>query len=124
MMNISLHIIHLFIIRCWALFLEAVAILPQLLLFQRTKTEIETYTSHFVALLFFGRLLQLVFWAASYNELDNKIFRLPGGAHVGHFVVLSQVIQLILMIDYIYYYLQAIVAGGPLQLPHHLSAIV
>lgn len=103
----------------FALFMEAVAILPQLLVFQRCKTEIEEYTSHFVSSLFFARLLQLIFWLASYHELADKLNLLPGGAHVGHFVILSQIVQLILMIDYIYYYLKALASGEKLTLPHH-----
>jgi len=100
---------------CWALFIECVAIVPQLFLLHRSKSEVEQLTGHFVALLFFARLMQLIFWLSSYDELREKM--LIGGAHVGHIVVLSQIIQLVLMCDYIYYYVIALITNAPVRLP-------
>eukprot|EP01017_Pseudomicrothorax_dubius_P032675 TRINITY_DN429_c0_g1_i2.p1 TRINITY_DN429_c0_g1~~TRINITY_DN429_c0_g1_i2.p1 ORF type:complete len:262 (-),score=18.96 TRINITY_DN429_c0_g1_i2:243-1028(-) len=54
----------------FALYLEAVAMLPQLLVFTR-REEIEHYTSHFVASQGVARLLSFLFWVFSYHELND-----------------------------------------------------
>lgn len=51
---------------------QGVAVLPQLVLFQRKGGEIEPFTSHFVVGLGVGRLLSLLFWVSSYHELNDR----------------------------------------------------
>jgi hypothetical protein len=53
-------------------YLEAVAILPQLIMFQKRETVVEALNAHFVFALGFSRLLQLVFWMESYHELKDN----------------------------------------------------
>lgn len=100
-----------------AMIIEAVAILPQLVVFQRTGGEVEFYTSHFVASLGLARLFSLLFWLSSYHELNDKYSVSVTGGYVGHFVVASQVIQLLLMVDYFYYYIKAMRKGQLVRLP-------
>jgi hypothetical protein len=99
----------------FALALESTAILPQVFMFVRfMKTEkqtLEPWTSHIVAGLGLARMIHLLFWLSSYTELNDKFNSSPGGAHVGHFVVFSQLLQLVLMCDYLYYYLKALYSG-------------
>ena len=45
------------------------------------------------------------------DRLNDKFNSSPGGAHVGHFVVFSQCLQLLLMCDYLYYYIKAMYSG-------------
>jgi hypothetical protein len=108
---------------CFALWLEAVAILPQLLMFQWKGGEVEAFTANFVSALGLARFIDLVFWLSSYHELNDKFSEQVGGAHVGHMVVLSQVIQLMLMVDYFYYYIKALNSGGPMLLPSSMNAV-
>jgi hypothetical protein len=101
-----------------AMCVEAVAIMPQLVVFQKNDGGIvEFYTSHFVAALGLARLFSLLFWLSSYHELNDKYATNVTGGYVGHFVVGSQVVQLLLMCDYFYYYIKAMRKGGLVQIP-------
>ena len=52
----------------WALYLEAVAIVPQLWMFQRAREkEVEPYTANFAFLIAVSRILHFVFWLSSYQ---------------------------------------------------------
>ena len=56
-----------------ALYLEAVAILPQLLMFQKShEKEVEPFTANFVFFTAVARLMHFVFWLSSYHELNDK----------------------------------------------------
>lgn len=98
----------------WALCLESVAILPQIVMFMSKGGVVDEWTSHVVASLGLARFFQLVFWISSYHELNDKFNSSPGGEHVGHFVVASQVLQLLLMGDYFYFYIKAMKEGRPM----------
>jgi len=76
----------------FALYLEAVAVLPQLFMFQKSREkEVEFFTANFAFCVAVGRLLQFFFWLSSYHELNNKYAAHFGSKYPGHFVVLSQV---------------------------------
>jgi hypothetical protein len=52
-----------------------------------------------------------VFWLSSYHELNDR----TGDIHTkypGHFVVISQIIHLALMVDFFYFYIKRCVALG------------
>lgn len=76
----------------FALYLEAVAIIPQTYLFYspNNPAELEPFEINFVFSLAVSRLLHFIFWLSSYQELNEKgsffLRRFPG-----HLVVLSQV---------------------------------
>lgn len=99
------------------MYLETVAIIPQLYLFQRTKGQIESWTSHFVFTLGLSRFLYVLFWVSSYHELAEPGKSITGG-WVGIFVLMNNIIQLLVMIDYCYYYIKAAKSGTNLQLPN------
>lgn len=102
----------------FALYLEAVAILPQLVMFQRSREkEVEAYTANFVFGIAVARALHFVFWLSSYHELNDKYATSIGSKYPGHLVVLSQVVNLVLMGDYIYYYMASARHGKPVLLP-------
>ncbi len=95
----------------WAfsMYLEAIAIFPQILLFSIKKGQIESFTSHYVALCGLSRLFSLIFWWDTYEELisDDLYF----GKYVGYFIIGSQILQLIIMADYYYLYFKSILKG-------------
>ena len=95
----------------WAfsMYLEAFAIFPQILLFTIKKGQIESFTSHYVALCGLSRLFSLIFWYDTYEELytDEVYF----GRYVGYFIIGSQILQLIIMADYYYLYFKSILKG-------------
>lgn len=97
----------------FALYLETLAVLPQLFMFQRQSKgkPVEEWTAHFVACLGAARMLSLVFWAFSYHELSHD-----EGGWVGCFVLCAQLVHLLVMGDFVYYYLKALKNGLPLVL--------
>lgn len=56
----------------FALYLESVAMLPQLYLFTKNGKEIESYVSHYVSSQGFSRLSAMVFWIFSFHELNDE----------------------------------------------------
>ena len=95
----------------WAfsMYLETFAIFPQILLFTIKKGQIESFTSHYVALCGLNRLFSLIFWWDTYEELYS--FDLYFGKYVGYFIIGSQILQLIIMADYYYLYFKSILKG-------------
>lgn len=99
-----------------SLYLEAMAILPQLYMFQKQGGgTVEVCLSQFVYALAFGSFLHLWFWLFSYSELtDTKT-----GSHVGFIVIFVQFAHMLMMGDFIYFYFKSIKDGGPMTLPTH-----
>ena len=100
----------------YAMYLESVALIPQLYMFQKQSTGVvELLTAHFVAALGFGRVMEFCFWVYSYHELANSAgSRLPG-----YLALFSQFMQLVLMLDFFWYYFVAVKNATPLVLPSH-----
>lgn len=113
----------------WAFtqYLETVAILGQFVLFTRKVRnenniggEIETYTSHFVASQAISRILSLIFWTFTYtelNDLDRERSTSILPEYVGYWFMFSQIIHLIIMADFLYYWIKAIRRGEGVMLP-------
>jgi len=106
----------------FSLYLESIAMFPQLYMFTKKNSEIETFTSHFVASQGFSRIFAFIFWLFSFTELNEYPgvgFSLFKG-HVGYFVLLSQLLQVVLFSDFLYYYYKSLSRGGPMILnPHY-----
>lgn len=97
----------------FSMYLETVAIYPQIYLFQKKAGQIENFTSHYVALQGLSRLFSLLFWYDTYPELNESIedsFSLFHN-YCGYFIILSQIIQLLIMIDYYYLYFKSLFSG-------------
>ena len=102
----------------FALYLEAVAILPQLFLFQSSREkEVEPYTANFVFCVAVSRALHFFFWISSYHELNDKYAAHYAAKYPGYLVVLSQVVNLLIMGDYCVVYLSSARSGRPVLLP-------
>jgi ER lumen protein retaining receptor len=100
----------------YAMYLESTALIPQLYMFQKQASGVvELLTAHFVAALGFGRLMEFFFWIYSYHELANS----SGSRLPGYLALLSQFIQLVLMVDFFWYYYMAVKNATPLVLPSH-----
>ena len=100
----------------YAMYLESTALIPQLYMFQKQASGVvELLTAHFVAALGFGRLMEFLFWIYSYHELaSSNGSRLPG-----YLALFSQFVQLVLMVDFFWYYYKAVRSATPLVLPTH-----
>jgi hypothetical protein len=100
-----------------SMYLEAVAMVPQLYMFQKSSGDdggvIETLTGHMVFALSFARVFELLFWLGSHHELvDSSGWRLSG-----YLVLLSQLGHLAIMGDFFYYYFISLSKGSPMVLP-------
>jgi hypothetical protein len=97
----------------FSMYLETAAIVPQLVLFHSKRGQIEKYTSHFVALQGLSRLFSLLFWYDTYAELNetqaNSYSLLQ--EYCGYMIIASQVVQLIIMCDYYYFYFKSLWKG-------------
>jgi len=102
-----------------ALYLDAMAVAPQLFMFHKTGGTVANNTAHYVFSLGFGRMLQLAFWAFSYHELSEG----SHGGFIGVFVILAQVVGAILMADFFYYYAKSQQKGGPMVLPSAIDMV-
>jgi hypothetical protein len=89
-----------------SVYIEAVAVLPQLFMFQAQGGEIEAFTSHWVFCIGGARVMHLAFWLSSYHELNDRLSSSAAAKYPGHIVVFSQVVQLALMLDFFYYYIK------------------
>lgn len=102
----------------FSMYLESVSIFPQLFLFMKKKGQIESYTSHYVSLQGISRFFSLVFWFYTYEELNEEmddsisIFH----SYTGYFLIASQLVQLIIMIEFYYYYIKSLLSGEKMQM--------
>jgi len=96
----------------FALYLESVAVLCQLMMFMK-EGQAQPHTSHFLAAQALSKLMSFIFWASSFSELSNPNHYIK--AFVGNWVVAMQLVQLIVMGDFIYHYIQCIRKGIPVS---------
>ena len=99
------------------MYLEAVAMLPQIYMFQRQATadgtSVEPLVGHTIFAVGFSRIFEFFFWLGSFKELSDH----SGGRIPGYVVLFSQIVHLVLMGDTFYYYMKSVSAGVPMQLP-------
>lgn len=96
----------------FALYLEAFACLPQLYYFQKEK-RVEPFTSHFLAGQALSKILAFIFWVNTHRELNDP--SKPWKSFAGMWVIIMQVVQLIVMGDFIYHYVRCVSRGVPVQ---------
>jgi hypothetical protein len=96
----------------FALYLESVAVLCQLFMFMK-EGQAQPHTSHFLAAQALSKLMSFIFWASSFSELSNPNHYIK--AFVGNWVVAMQLVQLLVMGDFIYHYIRCIQKGIPVS---------
>lgn len=106
------------------MYVEAVAMLPQIYMFQRQAADeggtVEPLIGHTMFALGASRIFELIFWLGSFKELsDHAGSRIPG-----YIVLLSQLGHLVVMADFFYYYFKSISRGLPMELPTAYSGVV
>jgi len=90
------------------MYLEAVAMLPQIYMFQKQASDmggvVEALIGHTVFALGFSRVFELIFWLGSFRELADK-----GGSRLpGYIVLISQLGHLVVMGDFFFYYFKSV----------------
>lgn len=96
----------------FALYLESVTVLPQLFMFMK-EGQAEPFTSHFLAAQATAKLISFIFWASSFSELSDPNHSIK--SYVGNWVVVMQLVQLLVMGDFIYHYIRCIRNGIPVS---------
>lgn len=91
-----------------ALYLDVVAMVPQLIMMSKCK-EVEALTSHFVSGTALSRVVSLFFWYHGFVELAplDGTFNLAGWA-----IILAHVLQVLLLCDFLLYYVRAVISTG------------
>lgn len=95
-----------------ALYIEAVAMVPQFHFMSKKGGAVDHLAGHYVACVFASRLLNVSFWCHSYHEL---------GAAPGYLVVGAQILQLVLFADFMHYYIKSVRTQSQLVLPQPLA---
>ncbi|PWA44191.1 ER lumen protein retaining receptor family protein [Artemisia annua] len=97
----------------WAfcVYLEAIAVLPQLTMMQKTKM-IEPATAHYVFALGVARFLGCAHWVIQvYESAGAYLFLLGSGYFWLPSVLLAEGIQTFILADFCYYYVKSVVNG-------------
>merc|ERR1719281_2436443 len=103
-----------------ALYIDVVAMMPQLSLMTKVRGEVEALTSHYVGATALSRATSLIFWYHGFVELAP----LDGGFNVaGWAIIAAHVLQVLLLCDFLYYYIRALVSTGSakFQLPTYVD---
>ena len=83
------------------MWMDTIAMLPQLWMLVARGGEVEALTANFVALIFLSKCLAWCFWYTGYPELAPK----QGGFNVvGYMIMFAQTVQLLFSADFMYYY--------------------
>lgn len=97
-----------------ALYMDMLSMMPQLGVIMR-ESSVQCLTSHFICATALSRASSLVFWYHAYMELapPNGDFNLAGWAILG-----SQLLGLLLLCDFVFFYVRACVSNSSLQCIH------
>mmetsp|Transcript_31028 Transcript_31028/g.87152 ORF Transcript_31028/g.87152 Transcript_31028/m.87152 type:complete len:283 (-) Transcript_31028:351-1199(-) len=89
---------------CWAfsLYLESVAVLCQFWMFM-SQGKARPHITHFLAAQALSKFMSFIFWASSFSELTNKNHYIK--ELVAFWVVGMQMVQILIMVDFIHNYL-------------------
>lgn len=99
----------------FSIYLEALAIIPQLIVLQRYR-EVENITGHYVFLLGAYRLLYILNWI--YRSYNEEYYRHNWVAYG------SAVLQTVLYVDFFYYYLKRCVCKPLFGIRSHVFLCV
>jgi hypothetical protein len=102
------------------LYVEAIAMIPQLFMMTKQGGEVDAFASHFIACIFVSRFLMILFWLASYEELKphDSAFNFPGWGLMG-----AQFLQIAIFGDFMYIYVKSIRTSSRLVLPDKIICL-
>jgi len=89
-----------------ALYIDVIAMIPQLWMMSKVGQAVEALTGHYVALIALSRLMSCIFWYFGFVELAP----VDGGANIaGWCVIGAHVLQQLILGDFMFYYFKACV---------------
>jgi hypothetical protein len=90
------------------LYIDAVAMVPQLWMISQMRGQVQGLTAHYIAATFLSNSLSAIFWFLAAPELVED----PNSVNVAGFAITgAHVVQLLLLLDFGYYYGKACLAG-------------
>mmetsp|Transcript_8055 Transcript_8055/g.19444 ORF Transcript_8055/g.19444 Transcript_8055/m.19444 type:complete len:298 (+) Transcript_8055:611-1504(+) len=92
----------------YALYLESLASLPQLFMFQR-EGQVHPWTAHFLFAQACAKVANFVFWISSFSELHDPTHIIK--SYIGYWVLAVQGFQLLIMGDFILQYTKCVGKG-------------
>lgn len=92
--------------------LDTIALLPQLWMLSKLGGEVEGMTSHFCSAMICSRACVFAFWFYGFREITTH-----GAGVAGWQVLICYALQLILSVDFLYYYTKAKLLGKRMTLP-------
>jgi hypothetical protein len=94
----------------FALYLESVAVICQFFMFMN-EGRAQPHTAHFLAAQALSKFMSFIFWSSSFSELTNPNHY--SRSFVGAWVVGMQMVQILIMVDFIHNYLYCMWYGIP-----------
>lgn len=100
---------------CWTtyLYLDCLALIPQVVMMARSGGKVEAPVSHFVAATAMSRVVDLSFWYYDFDLGAQGYIR--GFNYSGWLIVLWHVINLVIVADFMYYYIKARLTGNKMS---------
>merc|ERR1719281_1190612 len=100
-----------------ALYVDVVAMVPQLWMLSKIGGEVDALNCHYVGATAFSKCISLCFWFHGFVELAP----LDGGFNLAGWVIITaHIIQLLLLCDFLFVYIKACMSSGfnpRMQLP-------
>merc|ERR1719310_1277407 len=103
-----------------ALYIDVVAMMPQLSMMTKIRGEVEALTSHYVGATALSRATSLIFWYHGFVELAP----LDGGFNLaGWAIIAAHILQVLLLCDFLFYYIRACfrTGSGRFELPTYVD---
>merc|ERR1719473_2320528 len=97
-----------------SMYLDTIAMLPQLWMLTKIGGEVEALTSHFVACMVISRLCAFSFWFYGYEEITQSTHHFNAA---GYLILVAHLLQLFLSADFMWYYVKSIVKQSKMALP-------
>jgi len=96
---------------CWTtyLYLDCLALMPQVVMMTRGAGKVEAPVSHFVAATAFSRVMDLFFWYYDFDLGAQGTYK--GFNYSGWLIVFWHVVNLAIVADFMYYYVKARFSG-------------
>lgn len=87
-----------------ALYTDSLALLPQLYLLHKRQAEVRAMNADYIFCLAASCILSVIFWLASYAELNDRQSSHVTAAYPGYLVVVSQLVQVAQLVRFVFLY--------------------
>jgi len=88
-----------------ALYIESLALLPQLYLLHKRQAPVRAMNADYIFMLSVSCTLSVIFWLASYAELNDRQATHITGAYPGYLVLICQIVQVLQLARFMWLYI-------------------